>query len=60
MLLTMVLCDLLVSWHIQTIVLPTKVVEDTKFDPFDESQVDLSGIVNAPVQETEPTEEPAE
>ena len=53
-------CDLLVSWHIQTIVLPTKVVEDTKFDPFDESQVDLSGIVNAPVQETEPTEEPAE
>lgn len=47
-------CDMLVSWHIQTIVLPTKVVEDTKFDPFDENQVDLSGIVNAPVKETEP------
>ena len=53
------ICDLLVSWHIQTIVLPSKVVEDTtKFDPYDETQVDLSGIVNAPVQEqeTEPTE----
>ena len=47
-------CDMLVSWHIQTIVLPTKVVEDSKFDPFDEDQVDLSGIVNAPVVETEP------
>lgn len=47
-------CDMLVSWHIQTIVLPTKVVEDTKFDPFDESQVDLSGNVNAPATETEP------
>ena len=47
-------CDMLVSWHIQTIVLPTKVVEDTKFDPFDENQVDLSGIVNTPPKETEP------
>ena len=47
-------CDMLVSWHIQTIVLPTKIVEDTKFDPFDESQIDLSGNVNAPVTETEP------
>lgn len=49
-------CDMLVSWHIQTIVLPTKVVEDAKFDPYDESQVDLSGNVNAPATETEPTE----
>ena len=49
-------CDMLVSWHIQTIVLPTKVVEDTKFDPFDETQVDLSGIVNARPKETEPAE----
>ena len=47
-------CDMLVSWHIQTIVLPTKAVEEVKFDPFDEDQVDLSGIVNAPVKETEP------
>lgn len=47
-------CDMLVSWHIQNIVLPTKVVEETKFDPFDETQVDLSGNVNAPTQETEP------
>ena len=41
-------CDLLVSWHIQHVVLPSQVVEDTKFDPFDEHQVDLSGLVNAP------------
>ena len=47
-------CDMLVSWHIQTIVLPTKTVEEIKFDPFDESQVDLSGNVNAPTLETEP------
>ena len=41
-------CDLLVSWHIQTVVLPAqKEEEKTKFDPFDESQVDLSGLVHA-------------
>ncbi len=40
-------CDLLVNWHIQTIVLPSITVEDSHFDPYDESQVDLSGIVNA-------------
>jgi len=49
-------CDMLVGWHIQTIILPTKVVEDTKFDPFDETQVDLSGNANAPAGETEPAE----
>ena len=40
-------CDLLVNWHIQTIVLPSVAVEESQFDPYDESQVDLSGIVNA-------------
>ena len=40
-------CDLLVNWHIQTVVLPSITVEDSPFDPYDESQVDLSGIVNA-------------
>ena len=40
-------CDLLVSWHIQTVVLPSITVEQSQFDPYDESQVDLSGIVNA-------------
>ncbi len=40
-------CDLLVNWHIQTIVLPSLAVEQSPFDPYDESQVDLSGIVNA-------------
>ena len=39
--------DLLVSWHIQQIVLPSITVEETPFDPYDPSQVDLSGIVNA-------------
>jgi len=40
-------CDMLVNWHIQTIVLPSITVEESHFDPYDESQVDLSGIVNA-------------
>ena len=40
-------CDLLVNWHIQTVVLPSITVEDSYFDPYDESMVDLSGIVNA-------------
>lgn len=40
--------DLLVSWHIQEIVLPSQLEADVPdFDPYDESQVDLSGIVNA-------------
>ncbi len=40
--------DLLVSWHIQEYVLPLLADdEEDKFDPFDESQVDLSGIANA-------------
>lgn len=42
-------CDLLVSWHIQEYVLPLLIEEENKFDPYDETQVDLSGIVNAPV-----------
>jgi len=40
-------CDLLVNWHIQTVVLPSITVEESHFDPYDETQVDLSGIVNA-------------
>ena len=40
-------CDLLVNWHIQTVTLPSIAVESTHFDPYDESQVDLSGIVGA-------------
>lgn len=40
-------CDLLVNWHIQTVVLPSVAVEENPFDPYDETQVDLSGIVNA-------------
>jgi len=40
-------CDLLVNWHIQTVVLPSITVKESPFDPYDETQVDLSGIVNA-------------
>ena len=50
-------CDLLVNWHYQTIVLPTLTDEQKIFDPYDERQVDLTGIVNAKEQETEPEEE---
>lgn len=40
--------DLLVSWHIQEYVLPQYTPEEEDvFDPFDETQVDLSGIANA-------------
>ena len=45
-------CDLLTSWYIQEIILPTQVVEEIVFDPLDETQVDLSGNVNAKVPET--------
>ena len=40
-------CDLLVAWHIQEVVIPSLAVEQSPFDPYDESQVDLTGIVNA-------------
>ena len=40
-------CDLLVNWHIQQVVLPELTITITPFDPYDETQVDLSGIVNA-------------
>lgn len=39
--------DLLASWHYQREILPTITQYEKKFDPFDEKQVDLSGIVNA-------------
>ena len=35
-------CDLLTSWHIQEIVLPTLLEEEELFDPMDKTQVDLS------------------
>ena len=51
--------DLLVSWHIQEVVIPAQQEEaESVFDPYDESQVDLTDIVgamnNAP---TEPVED---
>ena len=47
--------ELLVSWYIQEIILPTQVVEEVIFDPLDETQVDLTGLRGYPA--TEPTEE---
>ena len=44
-------CDLLVNWHYQEVVLPALIVEEEPFDPFDENQVDLSGNANANIQE---------
>ena len=40
-------CDLLVNWHIQEVVLPSIAVEEELFDPYDENQVDLTGNTNA-------------
>ena len=40
--------DLLVSWHIQEVVLPSQQEEEQKFDPYDPNQVDLTGLPNAP------------
>ncbi len=39
------LCDYLVNWYISEYTEPEE--EEIKFDPYDETQVDLSGIVNA-------------
>ena len=47
--------DLLVSWHIQQIVLPSITVEEDPFDPYDSKQVDISDNVNYK-EPTEPTE----
>ena len=35
-------CDLLTSWHIQEIVLPSTIVEQDQFNPMDKSQVDIT------------------
>ena len=35
-------CDLLTSWHIQEVVLPSLIEEEELFNPLDKSQVDLS------------------
>jgi len=36
--------DLLVNWHIQEVVLPAIAEEESHFDPYDETQVDISDI----------------
>ena len=50
-------CDYLVNWHIDQYVEET--VVEQKFDPFDETQVDLSGLLNAKPAATQ-SEEGAE
>ena len=40
-------CDLLVNWHIQEVVIPSLTIDVSPFDPYDENQVDLTGNVNA-------------
>lgn len=45
--------DILVSWHLQVIVKPLNMQEENKFDPMDETQVDLSGLPNAKVETEE-------
>lgn len=50
------MCDLLVSWHIQEVVLPTLREEEVLFDPLDPSQVDISGLPHAPEKAPEETE----
>ena len=50
-------CDYLVNWHIDQYVEET--IVEQKFDPFDETQVDLSGLVNAKPAATQ-SEEGAE
>ena len=47
-------CGLLVNWYIQEILMPVYAEEEIAFDPYDETQVDLSGITNAIIVETQP------
>ena len=43
--------DLLASWYIQEYILPLHQDKDAVFDPLDASQVDLTGLVNAPSEQ---------
>lgn len=40
--------DLLTNWYIKYYILPLQVEEELPFNPMDPTQVDLSGLVNAP------------
>ena len=39
--------SLLVSWYNQEVVVPSQVVEEMEFDPFDKTQVDVSDIIGS-------------
>ena len=49
--------DYLVNWYIQEIVAPTQTEDQQKFDPFAETQVELSGLHASPETETTQGEE---
>ena len=49
-------CDQLVNWYITEYATPED-LDEPKFDPLDETQVDLTGIVTYIPFQTEPTEE---
>ena len=51
-------CDYLVNWHLDQYVEEEEV--EQKFDPLDENQVDISGLVNGPPATDPPETEPAE
>ena len=40
--------ELLTRWHYQELVIPSMTEPEVEFDPYDESQVDLSGLVYGP------------
>ena len=37
--------DLLVSWYIQEVVIPSQQQDEQRFDPYDPDQVDLTGLI---------------
>ena len=45
--------DYLVNWYIQEIIAPNQVEEEKTFDPYDENQVDLSGLHHSPQEDEE-------
>ena len=50
------IAELLTRWHYQEVILPSITEPEIEFDPYDETQVDLTGLPNY-VAPTEPAEE---
>ena len=45
--------DLLIRWHYETVVLPSITEPEVEFDPYDESQVDLTGLPHVTTEAAE-------